>query len=490
MVASGSISVIAFSCSEEEKNSSNTPTVEQPQVAPDLTEAIQKRIEKKPAEAIALLRTYNQNFPNSPDILIQLSRSLLDNKQYSLAAFRFEQAISAGGPVGLLLECAEAYMLAQDLKSARDKYLIHLKSFPNDSQTWLSLARILAEIGQNTEALNAFEKSGDTPTALDCVSAGNLYLRKSIYVKAQYWFEKSLKKQTDPIENALLGLLEIKLALKDESSAESLIFDIEKSFPGSIDTSPYRKEYVSILQKRNLAQFTELGIIPQGLSATELINQLQSEPAAQADPVVSAGPKLSPLLSEDSILADPSDEYTEETVDPSLSENTSLADAFSGSNDELIEPSPLELGWSAYLSGNYRTALLHARDAIKENNTESEAWRLSSQTHFQLGEIREAEMTILEAIRHNPKELKTWIDYLNIARETLSSSRYLAELEKTHERFPESGEILWQLARRYHNVERMPVTAGILYRRLLKITPEGSGLHEQAKMELIKIQSL
>ena len=364
--------------------------------------------------------------------------------------------------MGLLLECAEAYMLAQDLKSARDKYLIHLKSFPNDSQTWLSLARILAEIGENTEALNAFEKSGDTPTALDCVSAGNLYLRKSIYVKAQYWFEKSLKKQTDPIENALLGLLEIKLALKDESSAESLIFDIEKSFPGSIDTSPYRKEYVSILQKRNLAQFTELGIIPQGLSATELINQLQSEPAAQADPVVSSGPKLSPLLSEDSILADASDEYTEETVDGSLSENTSLADAFSGSNDELIEPSPLELGWSAYLSGNYRTALLHARDAIKENNTESEAWRLSSQTHFQLGEIREAEMTILEAIRHNPKELKTWIDYLNIARETLSSSRYLAELEKTHERFPESGEILWQLARRYHNVERMPVTAGIL----------------------------
>ena len=140
-------------------------------------------------------------------------------------------------------------MLAQDLKSARDKYEIHLKSFPNDSKTWLSLARTLAEIGENTEALNAFEKSGDTPTALDCVSAGNLYLRKNIYVKAQYWFEKSLKKQTDPIENALLGLLEIKLALKDESAAESLIFDIEKSFPGSIDNSPYRKEYVSILRK-------------------------------------------------------------------------------------------------------------------------------------------------------------------------------------------------------------------------------------------------
>lgn len=490
MVASGSISVIAFSCSEEKKDSPSTPPVEQPPTAPNLTEAIQKRIEKKPKEAIALLRTHNQNFPNSPDILIQLSRALLDNKQYSLAAFRFEQAISAGGPLGLLLECAEAYMLAQDLESARDKYVMHLNSFPSDSKTWLALARILAEIGQNTEALNAFEKSGDTPTALDCVSAGNLYLRKNIYVKAQYWFEKSLKKQNDPIENALIGLLEIKLALKDESAAESLIFDIEQSFPGSIDNSPNRDEYSSILQKRNLAKFTELGIIPQGLSASELIRQLQAEPTAQADPVVSSGPKLPPLLSEDSVLTDEPIDFKEESVVSPLSENTSLADAFSESSDGLIEPSPLELGWSAYLSGNYRTALLHARDAIKENNSESEAWRLSSQTHFQLGEIREAEMTILEAIRHNPKDLKTRIDYLNIARETLSSSRYLAELEKTHERFPESGEILWQLARRYHNVERMPVTAGILYRRLLNITPEGSGLHEQAKMELIKIQNL
>ena len=51
-------------------------------------------------------------------------------------------------------------------------------------------------------------------------------------------------------------------------------------------------------------------------------------------------------------------------------------------------------------------------------------------------------MTILEAIRHNPDDLQTRMDYLNIARETLSSDRYLIELEKTHELFPQSGEIL------------------------------------------------
>ena len=99
-------------------------------------------------------------------------------------------------------------------------------------------------------------------------------------------------------------------------------------------------------------------------------------------------------------------------------------------------------------------------------------------------------MTILEAIRHNPFDLNTRMDYLRIARETLSGKRYLAELEKAKELFPESTEILWELARRYHLVEKMPVTASILYREVIKLAPPGSALHEQSKMELIKLKSL
>ena len=97
-------------------------------------------------------------------------------------------------------------------------------------------------------------------------------------------------------------------------------------------------------------------------------------------------------------------------------------------------------------------------------------------------------MTILEAIRHNPNDSQTHLEYLRIARETLTGPRYLAELEKAHEKFPQSTEILWQLARRYHMVERMPVTAAILYRRLLETAPEKSVIAQQANMELIKIQ--
>ena len=57
-------------------------------------------------------------------------------------------------------------------------------------------------------------------------------------------------------------------------------------------------------------------------------------------------------------------------------------------------------------------------------------------------------MTILEAIRHNPLDLETHIDYL--APEKLFHHPIVIELEKVHELFPESTEIIWQLARRYH----------------------------------------
>ena len=77
-------------------------------------------------------------------------------------------------------------------------------------------------------------------------------------------------------------------------------------------------------------------------------------------------------------------------------------------------------------------------------------------------------MTILEAIRHQPLDLDMRMDYLRIA-EKYYPARYLQELEKVRDIFPDSTEILWELARRYHIVENMPVTATVLYRKLFKL---------------------
>ena len=97
-------------------------------------------------------------------------------------------------------------------------------------------------------------------------------------------------------------------------------------------------------------------------------------------------------------------------------------------------------------------------------------------------------MTILEAIRHKPFDQDMRMDYLRIARETLPSKRYLQELEKVREIFPESTEILWELARRYHIVENMPVTAAVLYRKIVQIAPPKSAIAGQAELELLKLR--
>ena len=488
ILSSGSILVMLLSCSKEE----DKQVLENPKVNtkgfPDLNEAIQKRVENKPKEAIELLRKHNAEYPDSPKILVQLARALVESKQYSLAAFRLDQAISLGAPEDLLLESGQAYIKAGDFDSAEQRYLKYLDAFPKNNEVRVSLARILAKNGKDTASLNAFEQSIGFTNADDCLVVGNLYLKKKIYVKAEHWFKESARLESTFSVAPLVGLLRMNFERGNNDNVETLLLDIEKSFPNSLNNLNENKSYSDFIKQRRMEEFNKRGIIIQNLSTSELIQELLNETKNIIEPVVSNGPKLAPLISENK---DFEQTNTNKTIIVQEEEKSSLslAEAFSKNEAELISPSPLELGWSSFLIGDYKSAIVHSRNAIRLNDKDSEAWRLSSQSHFQLGETREAEMTILEAIRHNPNDLQTRVDYLNISRETLSSSRYLRELEKTHEKFPDSGEILWQLARRYHLVERMPVTAGILYRKLLRIIPKESGLYNQAEMELIKIES-
>ena len=170
----------------------------------------------------------------------------------------------------------------------------------------------------------------------------------------------------------------------------------------------------------------------------------------------------------------------------------SLADAFAAPLGKikmcLVPRIPIRSWTESLPRGKLHSALLHARDALKKNTKDASAWRLCSQSHFQLGEINQAEMTILEAIRHQPFDLDLRMDYLRIARETLPSQRYLQELEKVRDIFPDSTEILWELARRYHIVENMPVTAAVLYRKIVQIAPHDSAIAGQAELELIKLK--
>ena len=98
-------------------------------MAPDLSEAIAKRMEGNPEAAILLLREQNQKFPDSNEVLVQLGRSLFDAKNFPLAAFRFEQALSTGAPTEIYREAAEAFLQSGDEKNAKRNLEKFLENF-------------------------------------------------------------------------------------------------------------------------------------------------------------------------------------------------------------------------------------------------------------------------------------------------------------------------------------------------------------------------
>ena len=500
----GSISLGIFGCSSDEEKDleteiSNSETIQSnPDI--DLSLVFEKRIEGKNEEAIALLRSLNELHPASVEVMIQLARSLLDAQQFSLAAFRFEQALSLSPDNILAKEAAEAHYLAKDFDSSIERYRQYLSTNPVDSASQLRFARMLADKGQGTESLNAFSKVSNEATDDDCLIMGNLFLQKNLLTQAKYWYAESSSRSEGSPAQALIGLLTVAKREKNDGEAETLILALEKTFPGILETTDLAEYSANLLRRRRLADFIAKGMDARGKTVTQLASGLLAGKTNLFRPsnTVTSSSKLPPKKEPSPFTTLPPQEplpvqpIIEETK-PSPSLGMSLADAFAAPVGQVKDvsgasDSPLELGQQAYLEGSYTSALLHARDALKKNSKDAAAWRLCSQSHFQLGETNEAEMTILEAIRHKPFDQDMRMDYLRIARETLPSKRYLQELEKVREIFPESTEILWELARRYHIVENMPVTAAVLYRKIVQIAPPKSAIAGQAELELLKLR--
>ena len=503
MLIIGSTTLAFFGCSQNEEPSVEQPLEEVPIPAPpqgpDLTDALSKRIEGKPAEAIELLRGLNEQFPKSSEVLVQLGRSLIDAGEYALAAFRFEQALSMGAPHDIAKESAEAHAKSGDIDSSIEHYTVYFSKAVDDPKATLAFARLLAQKGRNTDAINTFSQAPQHALAQDCLLMGSLFTKKKLFPQAKHWFrEASRRSTTQGVEPApLLGLLQVAFLEKNEAEAETLILALEKSNPGALENSPYAQVAADLLRKRRLADFIARRIDARGKKVTELASALFAgvvSTSSRASSVVSSGPKLPPDRPSFDLIKEDEPDEPEQTLEEQKPRGFSLAEAFAAPLENVATPqgateSKLDQGRNEFLNGNHTSALLLARDILKEDSTNAEAWKLCSQAHYQLGEIDEAEMTILEAIRHQPVNFEIRMDYLRIARETLPGKRYLIELEKVRDIFPDSTEILWELARRYEIVEKMPVTAAVLYRKIIELSPPQSAIAQQAEMELSKFES-
>lgn len=448
----------------------------------ELSTAIGLRLDKKYDEAVKLLTELNKENPNSPEVITQLARALFEAKQFELAAFRFDQVNSILGDFSFSKEAGLAYEYSEDFTSAIKRYDQHLGANNNDELTWLRIARLLVIEGDHTKALNAFSQGSNSALFHDCLTMANLYYEKKLLPQAEYWYQQAATKNNAKGIEHLLGLLRISLLNGEEKEAEEIILQIEKSAPGSLEQTDLDEECAQILRKRNMAELLMLKVNISTAPVSELAQFILSPPKVKAPDTVIAESKIPPSITQDI----PANETN------SLASQGSLASAFSTpiQVEEFTNPdlTAWDLAQEAFLKQQYQECLIQARKHLIQDSKNAEAWRLCSQAHYQLGQVKESEMTILEALRNSPKNLEIQMEYLRIARETLGSKRYLDELEKAREKFPDSIDIIWELARRYHLVERMPVTAGILYRQILDITPKNDPLHQRSSMELLKLR--
>ena len=237
----GSISLGILGCSSEEdyrgeQTEESTPS---PTIASeiDLSKVFELRIEGRTDEAIELLRSLNEIYPASVEVMIQLVSSLLDARQFSLAAFRFEQALSLKTNNLLSKEAVEAHYLARDIDSSIERYREYLSTSPADPISQLRFARMLADKGRSTESINAFSKASDEATADDCLMMGELFLQKTLLAQAKHWFSESSTRSDSSPTQPLIGLLRVAQMGKNEEDAETIILALEKSEPGILENN-------------------------------------------------------------------------------------------------------------------------------------------------------------------------------------------------------------------------------------------------------------
>ena len=110
---------------------------------------------------------------------MQLARALFENKQFELAAFRFDQVNSIQVNNSVFRESGLAYEYANEFTSAISRYKSYLSENVDDEEILLRLARLYALNGQETEALNAFSKGSGKSTYDDCIMMADLFFTKT-----------------------------------------------------------------------------------------------------------------------------------------------------------------------------------------------------------------------------------------------------------------------------------------------------------------------
>ena len=464
------------------------------------------------SDALEILEKLAEEYPNDEEILGSIGQVYSMEGDLKTAAFFLEQAhLQAPNDTERLYQ---AY-LGQEAAMLPAGHLLEKLSIQATnrmtSEMWIHLGEIRQAENKVQPALEAYLKGVDyeimTPSTEVAASIGQLFAKTGNLSQARIWLQIAVSNGGPNSLTALFELLEINLRQQDWLSAESVITELDAKFPGAIDASAWketRQEIVDWREAQN-AMKTELSKIrventdlTQNNSISEEYNAViegKYQVIADLDTAEAMAEALAIEIEDTDtsgteVLINPSESVsTEAILEANEGSNTSdleiinieqySEDVVTGDNLEVTEAQLsrtiqelLSDASAAELEQDYNSAITNYWTAMGINNNRADIWNLLSRAYFADGQIANADIAALEAVRLEPLTVAYTLDYLRVAQKSKLPNAFLSQLEIAYSRFPESAEIILSLARAHERISGQNATARNLYLRFIEIAPK------------------
>lgn len=459
--------------------------------------------------ARAVLDELNLDFPNTPEVLLALANIATLQDDALAAGLFFEAAALASGEdgAGFHLLAADNLAFGGDLEGAIRNYDAYLSAFPEDAASWFQLGRLHEEANALRPAINAFlngiARSEQTVSPRIEFSLGRLYLQIGNSAQARRFLESSANRSGPHAEDANIELLRLKLQSRQWAVAEGLIARIDQDFPGALEDAGldlYRQQIAD--WRANQAALANIRLdlrdseeeVPErdleGVDAREEVIPSPTDPTVIASAIEE---RLAPDLADSAELVAGEESHGPAVVKPLPQETADffatlpIADAEELLEDEseetdseqqdiVLDDRPatgLVTLADAYLqAGDFEQVIEMLWPELTSMGNDPRIWYRLSLAFYALEEFREAEMMALEAVRREPNNLAFRMNYLRTAQRVMTPARFLSELERTYDDFPESPEVVLALATAYERIAQSQRTADLMFRHFLEIAPD------------------
>ena len=411
-------------------------------------------------EAVSILERLNARYPDRPPVLEALGFAYARKENHALAAASFVKAADLDPASSVLRQlAAEAYLQEGALGKAAEQHRLYLSEFPGDFQSWQKLGDIEEQRGDLAQAIDAYlERYRLRPSGECAFRLGAAFRRLNNSPQAKSWFEATIKHGDAHVGEALLGLLELELEAGDLAAADRTVGQLDRNFPGTLDTGPLAGVRQRLAAWRETDQALARARAEQARLAEELaaerearLREIQGPVRGQPTATGAATPPPPPAVPGPPDVA--SEEPVTAVVEITPEGGGPDSQAAPATGPPASPPPVLVAAIQRKESGDVQGAIDMLWRALGENPASVELWVEAADSYRRLKEYAQAEACILEARRLATDSVEVETMYLNIVRESQTPDVYLARVAAARARFPENANIAYVLARELARVE-------------------------------------